>query len=130
VLYVWLKKEHWTWLEVQENSKNFIVKIKNGMSQPATLGNKRSISKIKLSFLNIFKNKDFIGKIDKIESPHYRKKRSLPSVKCIAECFLSGTRQRASLPSVVFGTRQRHLCQVPFLDTRQRVPLPSVFLEH
>jgi hypothetical protein len=65
---------------------------------------------------------------------------SLPSVIFLAECFISGTRQRAlcrvphkkpsvkentrrrnSLPSVLFLTLgKKFLCRVSFFDTRQR----------
>ena len=65
---------------------------------------------------------------------------SLPSAKFFAECFISGTRQRAlcrvphkkhsvkentrrrsSLPSVLFLTLGKEfLCRVSFFDTRQR----------
>ena len=46
--------------------------------------------------------------------------RNLPSVRLFAECFLSDTRQRASLPSVEVRTLgKKPLCRVSNEDTRQ-----------
>jgi hypothetical protein len=59
---------------------------------------------------------------------------SLPSAIFFAECFISGTRQRAfcrvprKKPSVKENTRRRSsLPSVFIFDTRQRVSVPSVF---
>jgi hypothetical protein len=75
---------------------------------------------------------------------------SLPSAIFFAECFISGTRQRAlcrvprkkplvkentrrrsSLPSVLFLTLgKKFLCRVSFFDTRQRALCRVFFLQH
>jgi hypothetical protein len=59
---------------------------------------------------------------------------SLPSAIFFVECFISGTRQRSSLPSATQKTlsKRKHSAKRLFaecfiFDTRQRVSLPSVF---
>jgi hypothetical protein len=69
-----------------------------------------------------------------------RQKSSLPSAtqktlgkikqsakKLFAECFIFDTRQRNSLPSVFFDTRQRSLCRVSQIQHSAKSSLPSVF---
>jgi hypothetical protein len=60
---------------------------------------------------------------------------SLPSAIFFAECFISGTRQRSSLPSATQKTlgKIKHsaklFAECFIFDTRQRVSLPSVFFD-
>jgi hypothetical protein len=59
---------------------------------------------------------------------HYRKKDLCRVSSVLPSVFFGHSAKRHSAKFLTLG--KEPLCRVPFLDTRQRVPLPSVFLEH